>query len=250
MNAPSRNRSTARPGVRRSTGGRPVRGGAVVVRWRRWVLPALLAVVTLLVVVGYFTPLFGVRMVRVEGTTTMTEQEVLTAADVQLGKPMLRVDSEEIAARLRALPKVAAVRVEPAWPSTVRLEITERVAVAYRVTGTGFQLVDAGGVPFDQAPQAPADLPRLDARAQAPDDPAVGGGMAVLTSLPPQVRSQVLAVIADNQRDLRLHLRGDREVHWGDARESARKAAILQPLLTRPGRVYDVTSTALPTVGP
>ncbi|GAA2782188.1 cell division protein FtsQ/DivIB [Saccharopolyspora taberi] len=249
MNAPSRDRSTARPGVRRSTGGRPVRGGVAARGWGRWVVLAVLALVTLLVVVGYFTPLLGVRTVRVEGTSKLTEQEVLSAAGVQLGEPMLRVDSEEIGSRLSALPKVAAAKVELSWPSTVRLVVEERLPVAYRVTETGFQLIDAAGVPFDQAPQAPADLPRLEARSQAPDDPAVRGGMAVLTSLPPQVRSEVLAVVADNQRDLRLQLRGDREVHWGDVRDSARKAAILQPLLTRPGRVYDVSSTALPTVG-
>ncbi|MFD0490590.1 hypothetical protein ACFQ0O_30060 [Saccharopolyspora spinosporotrichia] len=55
-------------------------------------------------------------------------------------------------------------------------------------------------------------------------------------------------MIAHNPRDLRLHLRGDREVEWGGVRETPRKAAILPPLLTRPGRVYDVTSPVLPTV--
>lgn len=37
-------------------------------------------------------------------------------------------------------------------------------------------------------------------------------------------------------------------MHWGESGDSARKAAILIPLLTREGQVYDVTSPDLPTV--
>ncbi|PFG98670.1 cell division protein FtsQ [Saccharopolyspora erythraea NRRL 2338] len=248
MTTRSRGRRPARPGVRRSTGGRPVRGGVAPPPWRRWLLPAVVAAATVVALVLYFTPLLGVREVRVEGNGALSEQEVLAAAGVELGKPMLQVDEEQIAERLRAVPKVAEAGVELAWPSAVRLRVTERVPVAYLVTGTGFQLVDAGGVTFDQVPQAPAGLPRLEARHAGPGDPAITAAMTVLTALPPAVRAEVTAVIAHNPRDLRLHLRGDREVEWGGVRETPRKAAILPPLLTRPGRVYDVTSPVLPTV--
>ena len=53
---------------------------------------------------------------------------------------------------------------------------------------------------------------------------------------------------AQDPGDIHLRLKGDREVHWGDTDESDRKAAILPPLLTRPGSVYDVTAPSLPTV--
>jgi cell division protein FtsQ len=37
-------------------------------------------------------------------------------------------------------------------------------------------------------------------------------------------------------------------VRWGPDEEAERKASVLVALLTRPGRVYDVTSPDLPTV--
>ena len=39
-----------------------------------------------------------------------------------------------------------------------------------------------------------------------------------------------------------------REVRWGDAGQGDRKAAVLGPLLTQPGKIYDVSSPALPTI--
>jgi cell division protein FtsQ len=37
-------------------------------------------------------------------------------------------------------------------------------------------------------------------------------------------------------------------IKWGNARDNARKAAVLAPLLTRPGKTYDVATPDFPTV--
>ncbi|GGI75239.1 cell division protein FtsQ [Saccharopolyspora subtropica] len=244
----TRRRATDRPGVR-STRGRPVRGGALAPpKWRRWALPALLAVVTVLALVLYFTPLLGVRSVEVTGNVTLHQDQVVQAAGVELGTPMLQVDVDEVRDRLQAVPKIAAAEVSLSWPSTLRVEVTERAAVAFVVARNGIQLVDGTGMPFEVVPQRPADLPELRLREVSQNDPATRTAMAILTSLPPAVRAEVTAVLADNPRDVRLLLTGDREVEWGSVEETARKAAILPPLLTRPGRVYDITTPALPTV--
>jgi cell division protein FtsQ len=231
---------------------RPVRENAPVLhwwlRWRRRLVLLAMGVVTALVLAAYFTPLLGVWSVQVRGNRTLTEQEVLTAGEVQLGKPMLQVNTDEIQSRLRTVPKVSSARVELVWPSTVRLDVTEREPVVFMVASNGIQLVDSTGVPFSAVPQPPRDLPELRVRTAAPDDPATRAAMTVLSSLPPTVRPDVTAVIAETSRDVHLLLKGNRQVHWGDPDDSARKAAILPPLLTRPGKVYDVTSPVLPTV--
>ena len=43
-------------------------------------------------------------------------------------------------------------------------------------------------------------------------------------------------------------LANGKTVRWGNADDSARKAAVLAALMTRPGKVYDVSSPDLPTV--
>jgi cell division protein FtsQ len=245
VNQSTRGRGTER--ARQGARTRPERGHPAP-RWRRWVLPAVLSVVTILVFLVYFTPLLGVRTVQVSGNSSLPERDVLAAADVRLGKPMLQVDSSEIQSRLQAMPSVASARVELSWPSTVRLDVVERVPVAFLANGGGVRLVDAGGMTFADLPQPPPGLPELRVRAATGDDPVTRAALTALVSLPAAVRGDVTAVTAQTPHDIRLLLTGNREVDWGDASQSERKAAILPPLLTRPGRVYDVTSPALPTV--
>ncbi|MDA3624420.1 FtsQ-type POTRA domain-containing protein [Saccharopolyspora oryzae] len=244
----TRRRATDRPGVR-STRGRPVRGGALApAKWRRWALPLVLAAVTVLALVLYFTPLLGVRSVEVSGNTSLDHEEVVRAGGIETGTPMMQVDAGEIRDRLQTVPKVAAAEVTLSWPSTVQVRITERVAAAFLVARNGIQLVDATGMPFQTVPDPPADLPELKVREASQADPATKAGMLVLTSVPEPVRGEITTVEAENPNDIRLLLKGDRRIEWGSKDQSDKKAQILPALLTRPGNVYDVTTPALPTV--
>jgi cell division protein FtsQ len=208
----------------------------------------VMGVVTVVVLALYYTPLLGVRSVQVSGNTTLSQQDVLAAADVQIGKPMLQVDTEQIQARLRAVPQVASAGVTLAWPSTVRLAVVERVPVAFIAAPSGVRLVDSEGVPFAHAAQPPPGLIELRVRSAAANDPGTRAAVTVLTSLPPTLRGAVTAVVPQTPNDVRVSLSDGREVRWGDASDSAWKAAVLPPLLTRPGKIYDVSSPALPTI--
>ncbi|GAB3274838.1 FtsQ-type POTRA domain-containing protein [Parasphingorhabdus pacifica] len=210
--------------------------------------PVVLTVLTIAVVVVYFTPVLGVRSVEVEGNEMLGDQEVRAAAGVRMGVPMLRVDSDEIGGRLRRMRELKSVDVSLAWPSTVRLEVVERVPAVYMVGADGVHLVDASGTPFRKVPERPPALPELKVNTAAPDDPATRAALAALTSLGPEVRAEVVAVEVKANIDVRLLLTGDRQVEWGENEQVERKAAILPPLLTRPGKTYDVTSPELPTV--
>jgi cell division protein FtsQ len=71
--------------------------------------------------------------------------------------------------------------------------------------------------------------------------------------MPSWLRIQVRSIAATSPADVELRLDNGRagtarEVRWGDAGEVERKAAVLGPLLTQPGRIYDVSSPALPTI--
>ncbi|RKT86089.1 cell division protein FtsQ [Saccharopolyspora antimicrobica] len=244
----TRRRAGERPGVR-STRGRPVRGGAAVApKWRRWALPLVLAAVTVLALVLYFTPVLGVRSVEVLGNTSLDQDEVVRVSGIETGTPMLRVDAGEIRDQLQTVPKIASAEVTLSWPSSVQVRITERVPAAFLVARNGIQLVDASGMPFQTVPEPPAGLPELKVREASQTDPATKAGMRVLTSVPEPVRGEITAVLAENPNDIRLLLKGDRQIEWGSQEDAEKKAAIIPALLTRPGKVYDVTTPALPTV--
>lgn len=193
--------------------------------------------------------LFDVEDVRITGTLDVAQAEVLAAAAVLPGEPLASVDTAGIAARVAQLPGVGAVEVGRGWPHTVTVAVTERTAVAVVPTPDGPRPVDTTGVVYP-AP-VPPGLPQLTFGAVGPQDPSTRAALDVLGALPADLRSQVVTVdvaVGGGTPQVTLGLTADRLVRWGPAEGAARKASVLVALLTRPGRVYDVTSPELPTV--
>ncbi|WP_436500909.1 cell division protein FtsQ/DivIB [Actinokineospora sp. HUAS TT18] len=211
---------------------------------RRWgVLGAFLGVVALVYVV-MFTSVLGVRGVEVLGNTVLTADEVRDVAAVEAGSPLVRLDTDAIAARVAALPRVRSVDVRRSFPSTVEIIVVERSAVAVAIGPDGFHLVDGDGVDYSVETAAPPGLPQV----IAPDTATTRAAVAVLAAVPEPLRPQIVKVTAETVGNVRLTLTDGREVKWGGTDESGRKAAVLGPLLTRPGKTYDVATPDFPTV--
>jgi cell division protein FtsQ len=206
---------------------------------------ALLSAVTVigLVVAVWFTPLLGVRQVDVAGTVELTADQVRQAAAIESGTPLVRLDVDGIAARVRELSRVAGVRVDRSLPGTVLLTVEERTPVAVVNAGDGAHMVDATGRDYATVSQAPAGLPELKVEPRG-----LPAAVAVLVALPERLRSEVLALSATTPADVRLTLTAGREVRWGSPDDTPRKAAVLEVLMTRDGSVFDVSSPELPTV--
>jgi len=215
---------------------------------RRWI--ALAALVTVLGV-GYlvvFTSTFGARSVNVVGARTIPADAIRAAAAIEPGTPLVRLDTEEVAARVGKLPKVFSVEVSRSFPSTVEITVVERTPVAMVPSAVGAHLVDGTGLDYEVVKQPPPGLPELVVSTVRPDDPATRAAVAVLSAIPQQLRAQLATVTAKTPGDVQLTLTDERTVKWGNAENSQRKAAVLAPLLTRPGTVYDVVTPDFPTV--
>ncbi len=211
---------------------------------------ALLSAVTV-AALGYllwFTPFLGVSTVEVVGARTVADDAIRTAADVPADHPLLRVDTDEVAARVGELPDIATVAVTRSWPSTLTITVTERRAVAYHQGGGGIRLVDAHGVLYKRVSEPPDGLPRLELLDPGPADDATRAVTRALASLPPELAAQVVAARATTPGDVEFDFTGGRVVRWGDAHQNTDKARVLGVLLTREGTVYDVSSPELPTV--
>nr|CEL16897.1 Cell division protein FtsQ [Kibdelosporangium sp. MJ126-NF4]CTQ91874.1 Cell division protein FtsQ [Kibdelosporangium sp. MJ126-NF4] len=211
------------------------------------VLLAFVGVLAVLYVV-FFTPVLGARSVDVQGTQGLTPDEVRAVAAVEMGKPLVRLDTDEIARRVATLPRVAKVGVERSWPGTVEITVSEREPVAYAKLADGAHMVDAHGVDYAVVPQAPPGLPLIEAPALGTGDPATRAIVDVLGQLPPQLRQRVVGLSAKTPGDVQLKLADGQAVKWGDASDSQRKSMVLSALLTRPGKVYDVAAPDLPTI--
>jgi cell division protein FtsQ len=215
---------------------------------RRWVALSVVAGVVLVAAAVWWTPLLGVRSVDVSGARQLTADQVRAAASVPEGTPMLRLDLRSIQLKVRLLARVASVRVLREWPSTVHIEITERRPIGYLAESDGTHLVDATGMDYATVAAPPPGLPRIVLTTVAPSDQRTEAVVGVLRALPAQLRSLVVTVTAGTPGSVTLGLTHGRTIRWGSADDSVRKAAVLAPLMTRPGKVYDVSSPELPTV--
>ena len=214
-------------------------------RWRRW-LAAVLAVAVLagLVWIVAFSPVLAARSVKVEGTHRLSAAQVVDAARVPIGTPLVRISRGDIARRVEQLAQVRSARVELSFPSTVVVEVTERVAAAYgRAPQGGFTYVDETGRTFGAAATAPTGLPLLSPANNVAADPATLAAMAQIASaLPTTVRSQIREITASAADAVDLKLRDGRTVVWGGSDRNADKVRILPALLRRPGHVFDVSN--------
>ncbi|MGA7465441.1 MAG: cell division protein FtsQ/DivIB [Mycobacterium sp.] len=195
----------------------------------------------------YFTPAMSARSIVVTGIGAVTREEVLDAAQVRLGTPLLQINTDGVADRVAAIRRVASARVQREYPSALRITIVERVAVVVKDFPDGPHLFDRDGVDFATAPPPPA-LPYIDVDNPGPTDPTTKAALAVLTALRPEVAAQVGRIAAPSVASITLTLADGRTVIWGTNDRTEEKAEKLAALLTQPGRTYDVSSPDLPTV--
>ena len=195
----------------------------------------------------YFTPVMSARSIVVVGTGAVSREEVVDAAKVQLGTPLLQIDTDAVADRVAGIRRVATARVQREYPSSLRITIAERIPVVVKDFPDGPHLYDRDGVDFATAPPPPG-LPYIEVENPGPADPATKAALAVMTALRPDVVAQVGRVAAPSVAAITLTLADGRTVVWGTTDRTEEKAEKLAALLTQPGRVYDVSSPDLPTV--
>ena len=213
---------------------------------RGLVLLAVLAPLAGLAWLVLASPVLAVDDVEVTGTARLAPDAVVEAAAVEPGTPLARVDVAGVSARVRAaLPPAQDVRVLRVWPTTLRLQVTERTPVGAVLRDDGALLVDAAGVGFAVEPALPPGVPALALARPGPEDPATRAVLAVLAELPEQLSGQLAVVRATGPADVAVELVDGRTVVWGAPGDAATKSAALATLLGMEGTVFDVSAPGI-----
>lgn len=209
-----------------------------------------LAVLAPFVAVGWLllaSPWFVLDEVVVTGEERLSAAQVLEAADVELGQPLAKVDTDGVARRVRALGPVLSVDVRRGWPGTLEVRVVEREPVAAVGAAPSLTLLDATGARLGTVTVLPPGVVRLGVRHAGPDDPSTRAALTVLNDLPAAVRSRLVAVRAASPEQVTLLLRDGRTVVWGGVDKAEEKAAVVVPLLRMKGTVYDVSTPSVVT---
>jgi cell division protein FtsQ len=207
------------------------------------------AVVGLVILVMYGTPLFGVGTIEVRGSSIATADQVRAAAGVSHGTPLARLDLTAISQRVGTLTPVRAAVVTRDWPSTVVIQVTERSPVAALARpDKRFSLIDAAGVVFHTVSSRPPGLPMVALGRPGPTDPSTRAGLEVLAALTGELRADLGTLVAQSPTRISLNLRDGRRIIWGDATQNTAKARVATTLLARDGTVIDVSAPTMVTV--
>ncbi|MGC2192415.1 MAG: FtsQ-type POTRA domain-containing protein, partial [Candidatus Dormiibacterota bacterium] len=136
-------------------------------------LPKVLALVavaaTLAVVVLFALPWLKVQRVEVEGTSVVSQQQVLADAGARFGESTILLNAPAMSRNLLAEPWVGNATVHIRWPGTLVLAITPLPPVMVYQQGSEQQWLAATGASLGPVPGLPsAKLPLLvDQRALA-----------------------------------------------------------------------------------
>jgi len=201
--------------------------------------------------------LLDVDHIEVSGGKVVTAEQAAAGAGLRRGQPMLSVNAGAAERRLRRLPWVDTAVVDRAFPNTVRIRLTERVAAAIAARpGGGWVLLDRGGRVLAEPADRPGDLPEVIGAGATPPPAApltaAAPALQVITALPDAVRKQVTSATLDGDA-VTLHA-GSREIRIGPPTQLAAKVAALSVLLERVGNrsvaVLDVRVPQAPVVVP
>jgi cell division protein FtsQ len=193
-----------------------------------------------------FSSLLAVQTVEVRGATSVPEGDVLTAAQVETGQPLARLDTDPIVERVAALPAVERVDVSRQWPHTVVVTITERTPAISVPQPGGFDIYDESGVLFRTVQTAPEGLTELHVDGIASRD-QIAAVLTVIRTVPESFAARIKTMRADTLDSIKVALTDGTNVVWGSADDSARKATVLLALMEHPASVYDVSAPEVPT---
>ena len=130
-------------------------------------LRPLSVVLAAVAVVAALTMFFKVDQVEVTGNGRYRAEEVIAASGVEQGDNLILLDRYGISQRLcRELPYINDVRINPKFPDTLLVEVTEAHASASIQGAGGWWLIDAGGEPGIKMLELVERRPGLPANSQ------------------------------------------------------------------------------------
>lgn len=179
-----------------------------------------------------FSPWLSIERVETSGISASGANSILVDQGVVAGNPMLTASVAATEQALLADPWIAEATMSKRWPDEVRVEVTERVPVAWTNTDVGWtrRAVDGVALPSEAEPTAElahVDMPGL-ADVAAETSPDMLGALEFVAALEPGLDDG--AVVHMREGELWAEVAGY-PVRLGRADEMAEKALSLAALL-------------------
>jgi cell division protein FtsQ len=188
------------------------------------------------------TPVFAVHTIRVEGVPPGLARRVRGALQPLEGRSLLKVKPDDVSSLATALPDVASVSYDRAFPNTLRVSVEPEQPLAVLRRASGAWLVSREGRIIRTVPQrAFARLPRVwvpqSVDVTLGGTLGAGGGAAEVAALAPVravgLSARVMTVQVDGGQ-IAYALRGGLELRVGTSTNLLLKLAIARDILDGP----------------
>jgi cell division protein FtsQ len=181
------------------------------------------------------SPFFAARTIEVRGASHVPRAQVLRIAAVARDTNVFTLDAGGAERRLERDPWIADATVTKDLPSTLVIDIHERIAVAVAESDGVLRLVADDGALLDVArPRDAVVVPSIvtaDAEGVEPSLEAVGGAARAIAAMAPAMRRRIDAVSILPDGQLRIDLASGASAAYGDVAELQEKAMALRAVL-------------------
>lgn len=178
------------------------------------------------------SPLMALDTIRVVGADRLDPDAIADSLDEHLGTPLALLDEAAIRDDLASFALIRSYTTEVVPPHTLVVRVIERVPIAIVQRGSSVELIDAAGVVVERAAERPVGIPALAPGSADVESLAFESAVAVLSSLPPELRAQVDVISASTRDDVTFSMTGvGHRVVWGSAERSRLKARVLATAL-------------------
>lgn len=191
--------------------------------------------VAIMTVVLTTSPILSLRTIRVEGTTRIPSDDIVTALSGLGGQPLARVSPDDVLGALSGIDAIESFDTRFELPGTMVVSVVERTPIGVVRSGTSFHIIDRAAVVLEVSPTRPSEFPLIAVPAN-PDD---RGFMAIgeaLEVIPGDVLARIDQVTASSADTVGFTLKNsDHQVLWGSSEASGRKARVLPAALVTAG---------------
>ena len=220
---------------------------------------ALIAAVALLLVLVllwavFFSRIFAVRTIDVEGVSLSDQEAVAESLQPLEGVPMTRISDDDVRELLEGHPAISGAQTSAGGSGTLHVAVQERIPVAAVEADGGWSLVDRDGVQVRSVEdRGSVQVPVIDGGTGVLGTDDWDTVSAVLATLPASLLEQVQTARAESGGIVMLELEDGVTVRWGDDTESGLKAEVLAALVDSPAAtgevgVYDVSAPRHPVL--
>lgn len=196
---------------------------------------------------------FAVERIEVKGAPPAVQRQVEAVAGDLMGRSLVGADTDELAGRIRALPSIAGVSVDRAFPHSLVVKVAVERAVAVARRGSLSYLVTGSGkVVREVPPRSYRNLPRL----WIPRGVTVRVGGKLPPTYDPATRALAVAREVGFRRgvkgvrspdgELAFVLRRGPEIRLGASTDFALKLTVAQEILGRIGSTRQYIDVSVP----